>query len=159
MANKFSFEHALSALQMGPPALRRWIALRLIGNMAKTGGGALEFAPHDLAVLALVKAMVEYGMAVAVAHKNAVRIMREAGPWSGDEPPEAYWTAWAPDTQFVINRVVGKNGKPAWHIAKFEHAEPAFGAFLMIIPHALIRAVLERAIEAAETRVAKKRTA
>ena len=59
MAHKFRFEHALSALEMKAPALRRWLALGLIGNTAKEGreGWALEFTRHDLAVLALVKAM------------------------------------------------------------------------------------------------------
>ena len=40
MIQKFSFEHALFSLGMRTPALRRWLALGLIGNMAKTGGRA-----------------------------------------------------------------------------------------------------------------------
>ncbi|WOH80907.1 hypothetical protein RX327_35070 [Bradyrhizobium sp. BEA-2-5] len=156
MVQNFQFSDALFALDMKAPALRRWLQLGLIGNTAKgkaREGWTLEFTLFDLAVLALVKPMTEFGVPVAAAHKLAVREMREhAGPWSGDEPAHSYWTAWAPDTQILISRAEGRNGKPAWKIAMFEHAEEAFtsGAHLTLYPHALISAAIKRAIEAVE---------
>ena len=160
MTQKFRFDDVLHALEMGAPALRRWLHFRLIGNTAKAREGkALEFTGFDIAVLALVRAMTEFGVPVTSAHKIAVREMREQGPWSGDEPASDYWVAWPADTQILISRVEGKGGKPAWQIAKFERAEAAYtlGAHLTIYPHALIRRAIERAIEAVESREAKRR--
>jgi hypothetical protein len=163
MTEKFRFDEVLYALDMRTPALRRWLQFGLIGDTAKgraREGWTLEFTLYDLAVLALVKPMTEFGVPVAAAHQLAVREMRDhAGPWSGDEPAEAFWTAWAPDTQILISRAEGKNGKPAWRIALFERAEAAFtsGAHLTLYPHALIRGTIERAVEAVEIRKAQRR--
>jgi hypothetical protein len=161
MSQKFRFDDVLHALEMGAPALRRWLQFRLIGNTAKgraREGKALEFTCFDIAVLALVRAMTEFGVPVANAHKIAVREIREQG-WSGDEPPESYWVGWPVDTQILIGRTEDKNGKPAWRIAKFEHAEEAYtpGAYLTLYPHKLIRTAIERAVEAVETREEKRR--
>jgi hypothetical protein len=163
MTQNFRFDDVLYALDMKAPALRRWLQFGLIGNTAKSKareGWALEFTAFDLAVLALVRVMTEFGVPVADAHKIAVREMRDhAGPWSGDEPAESFWKAWAPDTQILISRTEGKNGKPAWKIAMFEHAGEAFtsGAHLTLYPQALIKAAIERGLEAVEGREAKRR--
>jgi hypothetical protein len=162
MTLNFRFEDVLHALEMKAPALRRWLQFDLIGNTAKgkgREGWALEFTPFDLAVLALLKPMTEFGVPVAAAHKLAVREMREhAGPWSGNEPAESFWTAWAPDTQILISRAEGENGKPAWRVALFEQAETAFtsSAHLTLYPRALIRAAIERAVDAVEIREEKR---
>jgi hypothetical protein len=160
MTEKFRFDDVLYAFDMKAPALRRWLQFGLIGDTAKKAreGWTLEFTCHDVAVLALVRPMIEFGMPVAVAHKFAVRIVREQGLWSGDEPPEAYWLAWPQDTTTLISRIEEKNGKRGWGVAKFEHAEEAYscGAHLTLYPHALIRAATERAIEAVEMREAKR---
>jgi hypothetical protein len=95
-------------------------------------------------------------MPVAAAHTLAVRLMREQGPWSGDEPAETYWNVFAPDRQVLIERIEGKGGRPAWRITTFESGDEAFGAFLTLFPRRLIRAVLERAIKAAEVREEKR---
>jgi hypothetical protein len=163
MAQKFRFDDVLYAFNMKAPALRRWLQFGLIGDTAKgkaRDGWTLEFTLYDLAVMALVKPMTEFGVPVAAAHKLAVREMRDhAGPWSGDEPAETFWTAWGPNTQILITRIEGRNGKPAWRIALFEDAEAAFtlGAHLTLYPHELIRAAIERAVEAVEIREAKRR--
>jgi hypothetical protein len=153
----FRFEHTLAALEMGAPALRRWLALGLIGGMAKTGGGPLEFTPFDISVLALTKAMVDFNLPVATAHAFAVRLMRQQGPWSGDEPVSSYWTVFAPKFQIQVSRVVGKGGKAGWGVATFEETD-AFtsAAHLTLFPRELVKAALERAIEAAEVREAKR---
>jgi len=161
MMQKFRFDDALYALDMKAPTLRRWLQFGLIGNTAKgkaREGWTLEFTLFDLAVLALVKPMTEFGVPVASAHKIAVREMREQGPWSGDEPAVAFAVAWAPDTQILIGRTEDKNGKPAWRIAKFEHGEAAFTpAHLTLYPTALISEAMKRAVEAVEIREAKRR--
>jgi hypothetical protein len=162
MTHKFRFDDVLYALEMKAPALRRWLALGLIGNTAKGNdreGWALEFTCHDLAVLALVKAMTEFGVPVATAHAFAVRLVRQQGPWSGKEPAEAYWNVFAPDFQIQVSRVVDKkSGKAGWGVATFEGTDAfACGAHLTLHPRELISRVIGRAVEAIETREEKRR--
>ena len=157
----FRFDDVLDALDMKPPALRRWLQLGLVGNTAKgkgREGWVLGFTAHDIAILALVKAMTEFGVPVAAAHRIAVREMREhAGPWSGDEAPEAFWRAWSAATQITISRKKGAAGKPAWAVSRFEDdAGSVFGAHLTLYPHALIRDALQRAIASVEARTEKR---
>ena len=162
MTQNFRFDDVLYALEMKAPALRRWLQFGLIGNTAKgkaREGKLLEFTLDDLAALALVKVMAEFGVPVASAHKIALREMDQTGPWSGDLEPESFWNRWPADTQILISRTEARNGKPAWKIARFEHAEEAFtlGAHLTLYPHALIKAASERAVEAVEHRAATRR--
>ena len=158
---RFRFEDVLDALDMKPPTLRRWLQHGLIGNTAKgkaREGWALEFTYFDLAVLALVKAMTEFGVPVQVAHRIAVRLMREhAGPWTGNEPPESLWSAWGAATQIAITRKVTAAGKPVWNVARFDdEPEAAFGAHLTLYPNALIRDAFQRAIASTEPRAERK---
>ena len=140
--------------------MRRWLQCRLIGNTAKgraREGKALEFTCFDIAVLALVRAMTDFGVPVASAHKIAVREMREQGPWPDDAPAEHYWSAWPDDTQIQVSRVVLKGGKVGWGVATFEKTDAfACGAHLTLHPRELIRTAIERAVEAAEIREAKR---
>src|SRR5262245_54471960 len=152
----FTFSDTLVALDMGAPALRRWLQFGLVSSGNRKGRGTLiEFEPFDLAVLALVKQMSEFGIPVTAAHRLAVHAMREhAGPWSGDEPLIAYWSAWR-GQQLAIRPKAGKDGKTAWGLMRFEGEEASAWsspAFLVLDPERLIRGVLERALGAAEAR-------
>jgi hypothetical protein len=149
----FRFGDVATALDMGLPALRRWLQQGLVGvQMGLDRKGWLEFTLHDVAVLALVKPMAEWGMPVHAAHKIAVRAMRElAGPWSGDGPIQAYWQAWRGKTLYITRRL-NSAGKPSWALHHTQGETVAFGNFLSLIPELLIRSAIERAIESAESR-------
>ncbi|MET4478835.1 MerR family transcriptional regulator [Bradyrhizobium sp. F1.13.3] len=162
MTHKLRFDDVRHALDMTAPALRRWLQFKLIGNTAKSKareGKQLQFTLDDLAVLALVKVMAEYGVPIAAAYKIAAREVDQAGPWSGDQTAESFWSRWAPDTQIIVSRAEDKNGNTVWKIAKFENAEVAYtlGAHLTLYPRALIRAAIQRGVESVESRDEKRR--
>ena len=142
---------------MTAPALRRWIQLGLIGKTAKgkaREGWALKFTCHDIATLALIKPMAEFGVPVVEAHKISVRVMREfAGPWSGDEPPQAWWSSWGPNPSYCYppgdpKRQAGLGCFPLGGCS--QQSAWTSPAHLALDPQALIRRAIERAMEAAE---------
>ena len=162
MPISFRFDDVCHALGVKAPTVRRWLQFGLIGNMAKgksRDGWVLGFACHDLAVLALLKPMTEFGVPVSAAHKIATRALREhAGPWADDEALSVWWTAWAPSTQINITRKSTESGKVTWALAVFEDADETgwtSPAHLSLNPHRIIRETFERAVASAEARLAQ----
>jgi hypothetical protein len=153
----FRFDDILYALDMKAPTLRRWIQFGLIGETAKKSHvrehWRFAFTPLDVAILSLVKPMTEWGVPVANAHGMAVHAMREyAGPWSDNEPLNAYWTAWH-RRELSITPIIEEDGKRSWEARLWENVEPGeWSAQLALNPEAIIRTAIERAIESAEAR-------
>jgi hypothetical protein len=154
----FRFDDVLYALDMKAPTLRRWLQFGLIGDTAKSkarASWALEFTPFDMAVLALVKPMTEFGVPVTLAHEIAVREMREhAGPWSDEEPLNAYWTAWSRRQLSITPIIREEDGKRFWESRLWENVDDPehWSAYLSLNPEILIRNAIERALVSAAAR-------
>jgi MerR HTH family regulatory protein len=151
MAKRLRFADAVKAIQTTPKTLRNWLQRDQI-KLYWSNSGWAEYRLEDIAVLALTKTLVDFGITVRLANSLAERAMFEYPmpfpPRRRQElSPIQYVKAWANHRLHVFRDALVEEGwdlEPVYKNNRPEHQAPAF---ISIDVGTVLEKVFARALE------------
>lgn len=153
MASKVRFSDAVYAINTTPKSLRLWLQRGLVDiHTPQREGGWTEYSVADIAILALVRTLVRFGVTVPVASAFANAIVRDSFPkmlkleQPDQMPAGALATLFADQRLRIFETDDGwtYDWSPNWQ----PKPEPA-RAYLVINVEPLLREAIARAAESA----------
>ena len=155
---KMRFSEVVFAINTSPKALRNWLQREQVQLVSERPEGAWQhFTIADIAALALVRAIVDFGVGVETASRLARSILLEIQGKNWFKL-ERDLTDVAPSvSMFWTNRAIlifPDDRREHWTIKvwdmwkRFPHEVPA--AVIVIKPEEILRSAIERAIDGAD---------
>ncbi|MBK9004931.1 MAG: hypothetical protein IPM67_01415 [Sphingomonadales bacterium] len=155
---KLRFSGVVYAVDASPKALRKWLQREQVDLITpRTEGGWNYFSMGDVAVLALVRSIVNFGVGVETASRLARCILLEiqGEHWfdpaiAANEQPASGWMFWTNRAVLIFPDERGEHwDMKVWNMWQaFPQDAPA--AALIIKPEEVLRRALERAADNAD---------
>lgn len=149
---KLRFSDAFYAIESTPKSLRKWLQNEdvvlpsSVGESAEENRGWKNFSFADLAVLALMRSLVDFGCTVIEANGLAAKMIlaSRSTMHPRNMPPQAFVASW------LTRRIVVWRENESWAFDmphKIGELAPPAITYLIIEPAELFRRVFARAIE------------
>lgn len=156
----FTTEDAAFATDTEQPTFRHWTRIAREENLdIGTSDPRPLYDEYDIAVFAIVRALVSAGLPVYPAFNFAIHVVAEYGMADPEQSAEWLWTVWEDHEIFLVNR----QGVWGLHDVKVEAKEagaayitkPDENLYLALRPAVLIREAITRARQSLEARKMK----
>ena len=150
------FSDIVFAIDTTPKSLRKWLQNDKLSLDSDSQSGWRNFSLFDLAILAIMRKLVDFGISVEVAHKIARDHLCTIPGWPDDIVIIAGAPHRMPDSFFGRTLVVAREGS-AWATWKFDRDNPLdrspevgeLDAKLVLNLESIVRRAWEKATERA----------
>jgi hypothetical protein len=157
LAKRLRFSDAVYAIETTPKALRNWLQRGLvqIRTPLPPDGGWMEYSFYDIALLSLIRKLVDFGVDVSTASGIANSVFTDFFPnmLSIAEPDEmpagALAAMWDNTRLLVFPEGDGTRWRAVWHPLWDNRPDPA-PAYISLDIEAIWRRAFERAAESAD---------